>query len=119
MELCFTGDLGAVDKKFDVAISTACGALDYMVVADTAAAQRCVELLRRQSLGVATFLLLDKQRHLARAAGEKASPPEGVEPGTELSKQACISVAWFWIATRPIVAWRIVTGNHVMGQPAT
>ena len=51
-------------------------------MADTAAAQRCVELLRRRSLGVATFLLLDKQRHLARAAGEKAAPPEGVEPET-------------------------------------
>ena len=78
MRSCPAGDLGAVDKKYDVAVSTACGALDYMVVADTAAAQRCVELLRRRSLGVATFLLLDKQRHLARAAGEKAAPPEGV-----------------------------------------
>ena len=72
-----TGDLGAIEKQYDIAISTACGPLDYIVVDDTATAQRCVELLRKQKLGVATFLLLDKQAHLARAASEKVTPPEG------------------------------------------
>ncbi len=71
------GDLGAIDKQYDIAVSTAGPALDYMVVADTACAQRCVELLRRRNLGVATFLLLDKQAHLAKAAAERVSPPEG------------------------------------------
>ena len=74
---CLAGDLGAIDRQYDVAVSTAGPALDYMVVADTAAAQRCVELLRRRGLGVATFLLLDKQAHLARAAAERVSPPKG------------------------------------------
>ena len=73
------GDLGAIDKQYDVAVSTACAALDYMVVEDTTAAQRCVELLRKRNLGVATFLLLDKQRHLAKSAAERANPPEGTE----------------------------------------
>ena len=44
--------------KYDVAISTACPGLDYIVVETTAAAQACVELLRRQNLGVATFMIL-------------------------------------------------------------
>lgn len=44
--------------KYDVAISTACPGLDYIVVETTAAAQACVELLRRESLGVATFMIL-------------------------------------------------------------
>jgi nitrate reductase NapE component len=44
--------------KFDVAISTACGGLDYIVVETTNAAQACVELLRRENLGVATFMIL-------------------------------------------------------------
>ena len=48
-----------------------------MVVDDTATAQRCVELLRRNALGVATFLLLDKQAHLAAKLAERVSPPEG------------------------------------------
>jgi len=71
------GDLGAIDARYDVAASTAAGALDFIVVDDTPTAQRCVELLRRRGLGVATFLLLDKQAHLARRAAEKARPPEG------------------------------------------
>ena len=33
------GDLGAIDKKYDVAVSTACAALDYIVVETTADAQ--------------------------------------------------------------------------------
>ena len=44
--------------KYDVAISTACGGLDFIVVETTSAAQACVELLRTKQLGVATFLIL-------------------------------------------------------------
>lgn len=47
-----------VPGKYDVAISTACSGLDYVVVETTAAAQACVELLRRKNLGVATFMIL-------------------------------------------------------------
>lgn len=44
--------------KYDVAISTACAGLDYIVVETTSAAQACVELLRKGNLGVATFMIL-------------------------------------------------------------
>lgn len=44
--------------KYDVAISTACPGLEYIVVETTGAAQACVELLRRKNLGVATFMIL-------------------------------------------------------------
>lgn len=71
------GDLGAIDKQYDVAASTACPSLDYIVVDTTTTAQRCVELLRRQSLGVATFLILEKQAHLSRNIKERAQPPQG------------------------------------------
>lgn len=37
-----------------------------------------MEFLRRRKLGVATFLILEKQRHLTGAASERVSPPEGV-----------------------------------------
>ncbi|CDP02233.1 unnamed protein product [Coffea canephora] len=72
------GDLGAIDAKYDVAISTACPGLDYIVVETTAAAQACVELLRRQNLGVATFMILDKQANFLPRLKEKVSTPEGV-----------------------------------------
>ncbi|XP_039011219.1 structural maintenance of chromosomes protein 4-like [Hibiscus syriacus] len=59
------GDMGA---KYDVAISTACVGLDYIVVETNAAAQSCVELLRRERLGplgIATFMILDERMKLA------------------------------------------------------
>ncbi|KAI6696188.1 hypothetical protein NL676_016307 [Syzygium grande] len=43
------GDLGAIDAKYDIAILTACPGLDYIV------------LLRKESLGVTTFMILEKQ----------------------------------------------------------
>eukprot|EP01105_Mastigella_eilhardi_P003137 TRINITY_DN1399_c0_g2_i3.p1 TRINITY_DN1399_c0_g2~~TRINITY_DN1399_c0_g2_i3.p1 ORF type:complete len:1216 (-),score=473.70 TRINITY_DN1399_c0_g2_i3:575-4222(-) len=59
------GDLGSIDKKYDVAISTACGALDNIVVDCEATGHACVDYLRDHSLGRATFIMLDKQAHLA------------------------------------------------------
>ncbi len=73
----YAGDLGSIDRQYDVAVSTACPSLDYIVVEDTPTAQRCVELLRARGLGVATFLILDKQKHLEQRAKEKVQPPEG------------------------------------------
>ncbi|KAF3959806.1 hypothetical protein CMV_015414 [Castanea mollissima] len=55
------GDLGAIDVKYDVDMSMACSGLDYIVVETTGAAQACVELLRRENLGVATFMILENQ----------------------------------------------------------
>ena len=54
------GDLGAIDEKYDVAVSTACGALDHIVVDTINTAQQCVEYLKQHGVGVATFIGLDK-----------------------------------------------------------
>ena len=54
------GDLGAIDEKYDVAISTACGALDHIVVDTMETAMECVEYLKKNGIGLATFIGLDK-----------------------------------------------------------
>ncbi|XP_077204669.1 structural maintenance of chromosomes protein 4 isoform X1 [Paroedura picta] len=54
------GDLGAIDEKYDVAISSSCGALDHIVVDTIDTAQKCVNFLKKQNIGVATFIGLDK-----------------------------------------------------------
>ena len=56
------GDLGVIDSKYDCAISTACSSLNFIVVDDTAAGQKCVEFLRRNNLGRASFIILEKMR---------------------------------------------------------
>ncbi|KAJ3016893.1 hypothetical protein HKX48_003806 [Thoreauomyces humboldtii] len=54
------GDLGVIDDKYDVAVTTACGSLDAIVVETVEAGQKCIEHLRKQSLGRATFICLDR-----------------------------------------------------------
>ncbi|XP_076197558.1 structural maintenance of chromosomes protein 4 isoform X2 [Aptenodytes patagonicus] len=54
------GDLGAINEKYDVAISSSCGALDNIVVDTIDTAQECVNFLKASGIGVATFIALDK-----------------------------------------------------------
>ncbi|EXJ88816.1 structural maintenance-chromosome 4 [Capronia epimyces CBS 606.96] len=54
------GNLGAIDEKYDVAISTACPGLENMVVDNVEVGQQCIEYLRKNNLGRANFILLDK-----------------------------------------------------------
>lgn len=52
--------MGAIDEKYDVAISSSCSALDYIVVDTIDVAEECVKFLKRTGIGVATFIALDK-----------------------------------------------------------
>ncbi|OLQ11725.1 Structural maintenance of chromosomes protein 4 [Symbiodinium microadriaticum] len=44
------GDLGSINKKYDIAVSTACGMLDAIVVESTEDAQAVIEFVRGQGL---------------------------------------------------------------------
>ena len=125
------GALGSIAPEFDVAISTACGPLDHVVVADTNAAQQCVELLRKQQLGVCTFIALDRQQHL-RERMNPIKAPQGSQRLFDLVK--CDDpehrVAFYYaladtlvcedkqlasqIATGGTKRWRVVTTDGVV-----
>ncbi|KAL5723070.1 Structural maintenance of chromosomes protein 4 [Ranunculus cassubicifolius] len=100
------GDLGAIEAKYDVAISTACPGLDYIVVETTGAAQACVELLRRRNLGVATFMILEKQVQYSQKLKEKVNPPEGVPRLFDLVRVRCdrMKLAFFAALGNTVVA---------------
>ncbi|GBM50318.1 Structural maintenance of chromosomes protein 4 [Araneus ventricosus] len=72
------GDLGAIDIKYDVAISTACGPLDNIITDTITTAQECVELLKRENLGYATFIALDQMKKWEPYTKEKINTPENV-----------------------------------------
>ncbi|XP_064614893.1 structural maintenance of chromosomes protein 4-like [Liolophura sinensis] len=72
------GDLGGIDEKYDVAISTACGSLDNIVVDTIDTAQKCVEFLKKNNVGSATFIGLDKMQKWKEHAKRKIQTPEGV-----------------------------------------
>ncbi|OXU23774.1 hypothetical protein TSAR_003018 [Trichomalopsis sarcophagae] len=72
------GDLGAIDAKFDVAVSTACGPLDNIVVDTVDTATKCIQYLRDNNIGRATFIALEKQQRFAQQCREKIRTPENV-----------------------------------------
>ncbi|WFC96612.1 Structural maintenance of chromosomes protein 4 [Malassezia brasiliensis] len=71
------GSLGAIDDRYDRAVSTACRALNDLVVDTVEAGQQCIEHLRKHRLGRARFLVLDKIRAKTEAMAP-ISTPEGV-----------------------------------------
>lgn len=56
------GDLGTIDDIYNTAVTTACSALDNVVVESVKTAQDCIEFLRKENLGRVTFICLDKLR---------------------------------------------------------
>lgn len=65
------GDLGTINEKYDVAVSTACAALDHIVVDSMDTAMQCVNYLKKSGVGCATFIGLDKVEHLRGNASKK------------------------------------------------
>eukprot|EP01094_Clydonella_sp_ATCC50884_P020685 TRINITY_DN4347_c0_g2_i1.p1 TRINITY_DN4347_c0_g2~~TRINITY_DN4347_c0_g2_i1.p1 ORF type:complete len:1334 (+),score=421.86 TRINITY_DN4347_c0_g2_i1:39-4004(+) len=71
------GDLGSIDDAYDVAISTACGALDNIVVDTESDAKICVQFLKEKKLGRATFIMLDKISSFQAHMHKPFSAPKG------------------------------------------
>lgn len=69
------GGLGRIDAKYDLAMNTVGAALDNIVVDTVDIGQQCVEYLRKNQLGRAKFILLDK---LPRTDLSPIDTPEGV-----------------------------------------
>uniref|UniRef100_A0A4W5M812 Structural maintenance of chromosomes protein 4 n=1 Tax=Hucho hucho TaxID=62062 RepID=A0A4W5M812_9TELE len=68
------GDLGAIDEKYDIAISSSCGSLDNILVDSIDTAQKCVNFLKAQNIGVATFIGLDKMKVWESKMGPISTP---------------------------------------------
>lgn len=85
------GDLATIDEKYDVAVSTACGMLDHIVVQTTAGTQRCLEFLRKHNLGRASFVPLDKMKKGAH--DRSVETPEGAPRLFDLINPGHTSIA--------------------------
>ncbi|KAL9928219.1 structural maintenance of chromosomes 4-like protein gluon isoform 1-T1 [Glossina fuscipes fuscipes] len=68
------GDLGGIDAKYDVAISTACGRLDNIIVDKVNTAQECIESLKQYDVGRASFIALEKVKHLEKHSNRFQTP---------------------------------------------
>ncbi|GFO49904.1 structural maintenance of chromosomes protein [Plakobranchus ocellatus] len=72
------GDLGAIDSQYDVAISTACGSLDDIVVDTIDTGKKCIEFLKKNNIGQARFILMDKMETWRAETKKKITTPENI-----------------------------------------
>ncbi|RUS83429.1 hypothetical protein EGW08_008801 [Elysia chlorotica] len=72
------GDLGAIDGQYDVAISTACGSLDHIVVDTIDTGKKCIEFLKRNNIGQGRFILMDKVESWRAETQKRITTPENI-----------------------------------------
>ncbi|KAF2252680.1 RecF/RecN/SMC protein [Trematosphaeria pertusa] len=106
------GNLGAIDQKYDIAISTACPQLDNLVVDSVEVGQQCIDYLRKNNLGRANFILLDRlpQRDLSQI-----DTPENVPRLFDLvkPKHDRFRPAFFSVLQNTLVAGDLQQANRI------
>ncbi|KAK1147400.1 Structural maintenance of chromosomes protein 4 [Aspergillus melleus] len=106
------GNLGTIDQEYDVAISTACPALDNMVVDSVEVGQQCIDYLRKNNLGRANFILLDR---LPRRDMSAVSTPENVPRLFDLvkPKDPKFAPAFYSVMQNTLVAKDLEQANRI------
>ncbi|KAL9000879.1 MAG: hypothetical protein Q9169_000634 [Polycauliona sp. 2 TL-2023] len=106
------GNLGTIDQKYDVAISTACPSLENLVVDSVEVGQQCIDYLRKNNLGRANFILLDR---LARRDLSAIDTPEGVPRLFDLvkPKDSIFQPAFFSVLQNTLVAKDLEQANRI------
>lgn len=121
------GDLGTINKKYDVAVSTACSMLDAIVVDSTEDAQAVIEFIRREDLGRTTCICLSQIQNLQKEFAAVVQTPEDTPRLVDVIKPAKpeYTIAFFFALRHTLVAkdleqatriglqgrtrWRVVT----------
>ncbi|KAJ6111861.1 Structural maintenance of chromosomes protein [Penicillium sp. IBT 18751x] len=106
------GNLGTIDERYDVAISTACPALDNMVVETVEVGQQCIDYLRKNNLGRANFILLDR---LPRRDMSTIYTPESVPRLFDLvkPKDEKFAPAFYSVMQNTLVAKDLEQANRI------
>ena len=106
------GNLGTIDEKYDVAISTACPSLENMVVDSVEVGQQCIDYLRKNNLGRANFILLDR---LAKRDLSEIETPERVPRLYDLvkPKDAIFAQAFYSAMQNTLVAKDLEQANRI------
>mmetsp|Transcript_152515 Transcript_152515/g.280686 ORF Transcript_152515/g.280686 Transcript_152515/m.280686 type:complete len:1343 (-) Transcript_152515:70-4098(-) len=130
------GDLGTIDKKYDVAVSTACTMLDAIVVDTTDNAQAVIEFIRRENLGRTTCICLKEIQKRVPDMEQKIATPERLPRLVDLIKPSkpAFKVAFYSGLLNTLVAenleqatrvglqgtkrWRVVTLQGELIEPS-
>ena len=106
------GNLGTIDQRYDIAISTACPSLDNLVVDSVEVGQQCIDYLRKNSLGRANIICLDR---LARRDLSPIETPENVPRLFDLvkTKDDSFRPAFFSVLQNTLVAKDLKQANSI------
>ena len=106
------GNLGTIDQKYEVAISTACPSLENLVVDSVEVGQQCIDYLRKNNLGRANIILLDR---LARRDLSAIDTPEEVPRLFDLvkTKNDIFRPAFFSVLQNTLVARDLEQANRI------
>ena len=106
------GNLGSIDQKYDIAISTACPSLENLVVDTVEVGQQCIDYLRKNNLGRANIILLDR---LARRDLSAIDTPEGVPRLFDLikTKDEKFRPAFYSVLQNTLVARDLEQANRI------
>ncbi|CAO3677653.1 unnamed protein product [Umbelopsis ramanniana] len=106
------GNLGVIDDKYDIAISTACPALENIVVDNVETGQKCIEYLRKNNLGRAVFTLLDQTGNKDMG---RIQTPENVPRLFDLvrPKEARFAAAFYSVMQDTLVADNVQQANRI------
>ncbi|XP_075617752.1 structural maintenance of chromosomes protein 4 isoform X2 [Balearica regulorum gibbericeps] len=111
------GDLGSIDEKYDVAISSSCSALDNIVVDTIDTAQACVNFLKARGIGAATFIALDKMTVWEKYI-KKVPTPENIPRLFDLVKveDEKVRLAFYFALRDTLVAKSLEEATRVAFQ---
>ncbi|ODQ65461.1 RecF/RecN/SMC protein [Nadsonia fulvescens var. elongata DSM 6958] len=107
------GNLGTIDNRYDVAISTACPRLDNIVVDTVEVGQQCIEHLKKNNLGRGFFILLNK---LPRNLNwDRIETPENVPRLFDLIKlkDPIFAPAFYSVLNDTLVAKDLTQANRI------
>lgn len=104
--------MGRIDDKYDVAISTACAGLDNLVTDTISVGQACIEHLRKNDLGRANVMCLD--RIVARDMAVVQTPENAPRLFDLITvKESKFAPAFFQLLTNTLVANDLDQGKRL------
>lgn len=108
------GSLGRIDDKYDVAVSTACGALDNLLCDRVTTGQACLDHLRRTKAGRATIMCLDQLKVNEQDLALRQYP-EGVPRLFDLvtPKEPHYAAAFYQAMRDTLVATDLAQANRI------
>ncbi|SPP82285.1 structural maintenance of chromosomes protein 4 [Drosophila guanche] len=110
------GNLGGIDAKYDVAISTAAGGrLDNIVTENFDTASMCIAALKKHNVGRATFISLENIKDLKADSCTTINTPENVARLYDLVKveDDRVRVAFYFALRNTLVATDLEQGTRI------